>query len=82
MSNYFSFKTIYRLKSHQTLHSTVRPFKCETCGKTFREKGMMKAHTKIHSTEYPFECSYCKKSFKLKAFLKVILIESKFEMLE
>ena len=41
----------------------TRPYSCEYCEKTFKEKGNMKSHMRVHTGERPFKCDVCKKSF-------------------
>lgn len=53
------------------MHSEEKPFKCEVCGRKYRQKWHLNRHVKVHSKELPFECEYCHKCFRLKAFLRV-----------
>ncbi|KAJ6634178.1 Zinc finger protein [Pseudolycoriella hygida] len=58
------FKT-NNLKSHIiTRHSTLRPFKCEVCGETFKFKAVYRTHLLIHSESTPYACDKCDKTFK------------------
>lgn len=74
------FKT-NNLKSHTiTRHSTLRPFKCETCGETFKFKAVYRTHLLIHSESTPYACDQCDKTFKAEYSLvrhKVVHSEEK-----
>jgi len=66
-----SFKTQLRLNNHKTVHSGVKPHKCNECGKEFREKGTLREHLRIHSGAMPFSCEFCDKKFRFKGVLTV-----------
>lgn len=63
------FKTIKRLIDISSIpkfdykeHGTVKnpnSFKCETCGKIFKDKPYFKAHCQSHITGHLFECYVC-----------------------
>ena len=52
------------LYHRRTVHSGVRPHKCEDCGATFARLDSFKAHS--HSLERSFLCSVCGKAFARK----------------
>ncbi|XP_015255306.1 PREDICTED: gastrula zinc finger protein xFG20-1-like, partial [Cyprinodon variegatus] len=47
-----------------------RPFKCEICGRTLKNKYIMKQHYITHTEEKPFSCKTCGKGFSRVASLK------------
>nr|XP_020507906.1 gastrula zinc finger protein XlCGF57.1-like isoform X4 [Labrus bergylta] len=44
-------------------HTSTTPFKCDTCGKAFKQKSSMDSHLRIHTGERPYPCSTCGKRF-------------------
>lgn len=54
------------------LHSGDKPYKCEYCGRHFRQWGDLKYHCiSIHSDEKQYQCEYCGKDFARKYSLIV-----------
>jgi uncharacterized Zn-finger protein len=65
-------KTLTYLNDHiKIVHSTDRPYVCETCKNGFKTQKYLNIHVKtVHSTERNFECAQCKKTFKTQPILK------------
>lgn len=64
-----SFKTHVRLLKHRTVHTGQKPYKCDQCGREFREKGTLREHVRIHTGAMPFACEFCGKRFRFKGVL-------------
>ena len=47
-------------------HSALRPYKCETCGKGFKEQQKLRRHRVTHTGEKNHKCSFCGKGFGLR----------------
>ncbi|XP_076995293.1 zinc finger protein 510 [Tamandua tetradactyla] len=56
-------------KVRQRIHSEVKTYKCNECGKFFCQKGHLIQHERIHTGEKPFECNECGKTFSQKSHL-------------
>lgn len=62
----------WKFQVHKRLHSGDKPYKCEDCGRTFRQWGDLKYHsTSLHSELRQFQCEFCGKDFARKYSLVV-----------
>jgi DNA-directed RNA polymerase subunit RPC12/RpoP len=81
-----TFATAESLKSHMKIHADVKPYKCPTCGKAFRDKRSLEPHKASHIQNPdriwwqmgPRKCEYCPKEFLSKhQYLRHLLIHTK-----
>ncbi|XP_013375164.1 PREDICTED: zinc finger and SCAN domain-containing protein 20 isoform X6 [Chinchilla lanigera] len=58
-----SEEDLEKLIDHQGLYLAEKPYKCDTCVKSFSRNSHFIAHQRIHTGEKPYACLECGKSF-------------------
>ncbi|KAK6102791.1 Zinc finger C2H2 type family protein [Brugia pahangi] len=59
------FKCSKALAAHiRSIHTHVRPYKCEQCEKRFVRRNDLRIHSDIHNTECKYVCPTCKQMFQ------------------
>lgn len=54
------FKNRSNMNKHKKLHNSLRPFVCDKCGNSYRQKHALKDHMRTHEEEgNHFSCKYC-----------------------
>uniref|UniRef100_A0A8C6T9P9 C2H2-type domain-containing protein n=1 Tax=Neogobius melanostomus TaxID=47308 RepID=A0A8C6T9P9_9GOBI len=51
------------LNVHMRAHSEERPFTCDQCGSSFKDKAKLKRHSVVHTGKRDFSCDECGRSF-------------------
>lgn len=63
------FQTIKELEKHILTHENEKPYICEICGQTYKQKTSFNVHMKMHDGLKPYTCIHCDKSFTQKIAL-------------
>lgn len=50
-------------RRHQRAHEGVKPYRCDKCGKDFRQPADLAMHRRVHTGDRPFKCLQCDKTF-------------------
>ncbi|CAL8120147.1 unnamed protein product [Orchesella dallaii] len=59
------------LKYHKiSIHSDIRQYQCEFCGKDFARNYSLIVHRRIHTGERNYKCEFCSKCFRAASYLQ------------
>ncbi|XP_014784485.1 zinc finger protein 423 [Octopus bimaculoides] len=65
-----SFSQLGNLKTHQNIHSPVKPFQCKVCQRSFAQQSTLLQHMRLHTGEKPYKCKLCNKDFTQSSHLQ------------
>ncbi|XP_064616681.1 zinc finger protein 652-like [Liolophura sinensis] len=82
----FASSKLHDLDEHRLIHSQVKCFSCELCGKTFAQKGGLYSHKKSCMQKRDFLCDICGRAFNhlgsMKSHRRIHVGEKPFECSE
>uniref|UniRef100_A0A0N5D4K4 Zinc finger protein n=1 Tax=Thelazia callipaeda TaxID=103827 RepID=A0A0N5D4K4_THECL len=65
------FKCSKALAAHiRSVHTHVRPFKCDQCDKSFVRRNDLRVHADIHNTSQIYACKTCQQTFQRRIQLQ------------
>ena len=69
-TNHSKMECESQLKVRERIDTGLKPFTCDTCGRSFAVFSTLAVHKRIHTGVKPYICDTCGRSFALSATLK------------